>query len=78
MSGVKDFEWINKHYPELQKKYPNMYIAVKDGRVLAADKEYGKMYDEAVKKAEDFITDYIFSGEPFVLEAEVQNLRASV
>ncbi len=64
---VQDFEWINKNYPMLQAKYPNMYIAVKNGKVISANKEFGKAYEEAKKAGNDFVTDYILSGEPFVL-----------
>ncbi len=65
--SAKDFEWINKNYPMLQAKYPKMYVAVKDGKVVSANKEFGKAYEEAKKKAgEDFVTDYILSGEPVV------------
>ena len=71
---TKDYEWINSNYSILQAKYPNMYVAVKDGKVISADKEFGKAYEEAKKKVgEDFITDYILSGEPFVFA----NLRDS-
>jgi hypothetical protein len=60
-SVIKDFKWLNSHYSELQKIYPNMYVAVKDV------KEFGKVYDEARKKGENFIMDYILSGDLFVL-----------
>jgi hypothetical protein len=66
--NMKDYEWINKNYPMLQAKYPNMYVAIKDGKVISANKEFGKTYEEAKNKVgEDFITDYILSGEPVVL-----------
>jgi hypothetical protein len=66
--SAKDFEWINKNYPMLQEKFPNMYMAVKDGKVITSNKEFGKVYEEARKKVgEDFVTDYILSGEPFLL-----------
>jgi hypothetical protein len=49
-----------------------MYIAVRDGKVIAYGKEFGKVYDEAKGKVGgDFTIDYILSGEPFVLMAEV-------
>lgn len=74
MGDVRDFLWINEHYGELQKKYPSMYIAVKDAKVLAAGKEFDAVYDEAKKRVgRGFVTDYIFSGEPFVLEAELRD-----
>jgi hypothetical protein len=70
--AIEDFEWLNTHYSELQKAYPNMYIAVRDGKVIAYGKEFGKVYDEAKGKVGgDFTIDYILSGEPFVLMAEV-------
>jgi hypothetical protein len=75
MSRGKDFEWISKHYGELQEKYPNMYIAVKDGKVLAADREYGKAREMASKKSSYFATAYVLSGEPFVLTPLIQNRR---
>jgi len=72
MAGVKDFEWIDGHYVELQRRYPNMYIAVSNRKVLAAGKEFGKVYDEAVQKVgKGFVTDYIYSGEPSVLETHL-------
>ncbi|MCP8309010.1 MAG: hypothetical protein H3Z54_10015 [archaeon] len=75
MAQVEDFEWINEHYAELQKKYPNMYVAVKDGIVLSADKEFDKVYDEAMRKVgRVFVTGYVLSGEPFVLDVKKRNL----
>jgi hypothetical protein len=73
MSGIiKDFEWLNSHYSELQKIYPNMYVAVKDGKVVAYGKEFGKVHDEARKKVgENFIMDYILSGDLFVLKVKL-------
>jgi len=73
MSGVvKDLEWLNAHYSELQKAYPNMYVAVKDGKVVAYGKDFGKVYDEAREKVgEGFIVGYILSGEPFILKADL-------
>jgi hypothetical protein len=67
--AVKDFEWLNSHYFELQKTYPNMYVAVRDGKVVAYGREFGKVYDEARDGAgEEFMIDYILSGGPFVLK----------
>ena len=71
---VKDFEWLNAHYSELQERYPRMYVAVKDGKVVAYGREFGKVYDEAREKVgEGFIVGYILSGEPFVLKADLQD-----
>jgi len=72
--AVKDFEWLNSRYPELQKAYPNMYVAVKDGKVVAYGKEFGRVYEEARDIiGEDFMIDYILSGEPFVLKVKLQD-----
>jgi len=69
MSGSKDFQWINKNYGSLQSKYPSMYVAVKDGKVISANKDFGKVYQEAKKKVgEPFVTEYMLSGEPFVFK----------
>lgn len=65
MSVKNDFEWINKNYTSLQAKYPNMYVAVKDGKVISANREFGKTYHGAKKKTDHFATDFIMSGEPF-------------
>ena len=51
-----------------------MYVAVKDGGVVAYGREFGKVYDEARKRVgEVFMIDYILSGEPFVLKVELQD-----
>jgi len=72
--AVKDFEWLNSHYSELQRAYPNMYEVVKDGKVVAYGKEFGKVYEEARNTiGEDFMIDYVLSGEPFVLKAKLQD-----
>jgi len=43
-----------------------MYVAVKDQKVVAYGKEFGRVYDEAKEKVgEEFIIDYILSDEPF-------------
>ena len=77
--AIKDFEWLNAHYSELQKAYPNMYVAVKEGKVVAYGKDFGKVYDEAKEKVgEDFMIDYILSGEPFVLEVKLQGNRSKL
>lgn len=67
MSDSSDFQWINDNYASLQTMYPNTYVAVKDGKVISANKEFGKTYQEAKKKTDSFATDFIISGEPFVI-----------
>ena len=68
LSTTQDFNWITQRYPELQKKYPSRYIAVKNGKVVASGREFGMVYDAAVRRVKkDFVTGYILSGELFVL-----------
>jgi hypothetical protein len=67
MNQSADFQWINRNYASLQAKYPNMYVAVKNGQVISANRDFGKTYNEAKKKTDDFATDFIMSGEPVVL-----------
>lgn len=70
--AIKDFEWLNSNYPKLQEKYPSMYVAIKNGKVIAYGKEFGKVYDEAKRKVgEEFLIGYILSGEPFVLKVNL-------
>lgn len=72
LSVADDFEWLSSRYAELQRQYPNMYIAVKGGRVIACGKEFGKVYDEAkAKVGEVFLIEYILSDEPFVLKTNL-------
>lgn len=75
MAVTRDFSWITKRYPELQRKYPSQYVAVKNGRVISHGREFGKVYDAAIRKAKkEFVTGYILSGEPFVLNSRLQYL----
>jgi len=68
LSTTQDFNWITQRYPELQKKYPSRYIAVKNGKVVASGREFGKVYDAALRRVKkDFVTGHILSGKPFVL-----------
>src|SRR5437870_10453465 len=73
MAVTQDFNWITQRYPELQRKYPSRYIAVKNGKVVASGRDFGKVYDAAVRRVKkDFVTGYILSGEPFVLDTRLQ------
>ena len=75
MAVTRDFNWITKRYPELQRKYPKQYVAVKNGKVISHGCDSGKVYDAAIRKAKkEFVTGYILSGEPFVLNAPLQYL----
>ncbi len=79
MSTTRDYKWITRRYAELQRKYPNRYVAVKDGKVVASGRQFGKVYDAATRRAKkDFVTGYILSGEPFVPNTRVQCLADRV
>jgi hypothetical protein len=72
MAVTQDFNWITKRYPELQRRYPSQYVAVKNRRVIAHGRDFGKVYDAALRRVKkDFVTGYILSGDPFVLDTLV-------
>lgn len=64
---AQDVKWIREHAQELQVKYPNMYIAVYKGKVIASDREFGKVCEEAKRYGEGAIMKYVFSGDLVVL-----------
>jgi len=61
---IEDLKWIGEHYSDLQSRYPDMYIAVKDGKVLAAGRKFGEVYDKAKKVMgeKNFVIDYMLTG----------------
>jgi len=60
---IEDLKWIGEHYSELQRKYPDMYIAVKDGKVIAVGRKFGEVYNKAKKLAgeKNFAIDYMLT-----------------
>lgn len=76
---LDDLKWIRGRYSELHKKYSDMYIAVKDGKVIAAGKKFGEVYDKAKKIVgdESFAIDYMLTGGVLV-QAYLQVLRHPV
>jgi hypothetical protein len=55
---VDDFEWIQSHLDELGAAYPDEWIAVHKGRVLAADRDLGKV--ETAAQAQVSATDIAY------------------
>ena len=51
----------------MQKKYPDMFIAVSHEHVIAFSKDYGKVRMVAKEKTKDFAIDFIESGDLLVL-----------
>ena len=45
----RDRQWIHDNYAELSITYADMWIAVRDERVLAADPDLGVVHDAARK-----------------------------
>jgi len=76
---IEDLKWIGEHYLELQRKYPDMYIAVKDGKVIAVGRKFGEVYNKAKKLAgeKNFAIDYMLTGG-VLGQAYIQILRSPV
>jgi len=76
---IEDLKWIGEHYSELQRKYPDMYIAVKDGKVIVVGRKFGEVYDKAKKIVgeEDFAIDYMLTGG-VLGQTYIQVLRSPV
>ena len=64
---AQDIKWLRRHSQELQEKYPDMYVAVCDGKVIVSDKDLKKVYDKARPYGEKAIIKYVPSGDLFVL-----------
>lgn len=52
MNADPDYVWLVEH-PEVLERYVGQWIAVKDGRVIASGKEFGRVASEAKKVASD-------------------------
>jgi len=64
---VDDIKWLRAHSQELQDRYPNMYVAVYKGRIIAADKNFGKVYEKAKPYGDKALIEFVFSGDLIVL-----------
>ena len=79
MAIARDFNWIGERYPQLQRKYPDQYVAIKDGRVVSHGRDIKRVYETAKRKVgKGFVTEYILSGQPFVLDIMIRCLSAGV
>ena len=76
---LEDIKWIRSHHSELQKKYSDMYVAVKDGKIIAVGRRFCEVYDKAKKVARDenFAIDYMLTGG-VLGQTYLQLLRHSV
>ncbi len=63
-SEVEDWRWIDEHMTDLVHRYPDQWVAVQNGVVLAA----GAAMDEVARAAEtkcqsyDIVLEFIHSG----------------
>jgi hypothetical protein len=57
----KNSEWIADEREKLRRKYPNMYIAVRNRKVIAKNKNLSLLLSEMekLKENEDIVIDYI-------------------
>ncbi len=79
MAIARDFKWIGDKYSEFQRRYPDQYVAIKDGKVISHGKDIRRVYATARRKVgKSFVTEYILSGQPFILNVVLQRLSASV
>jgi len=48
-----DREWADKHYSELQKKYPNKRVAILNKKVVGVSDDTGNFLEKAKKKTKE-------------------------
>ncbi|MEM5869594.1 MAG: DUF5678 domain-containing protein [Candidatus Aenigmatarchaeota archaeon] len=56
----KNDELVRKNYEELQKKYKNEFIAIKNGKVIDHDTEIEKLRDRLKTKEKDLTTILVY------------------
>ena len=71
MGRIRGSDWIGEHYIELQRKYPRMYVAVKDGKVVS----YGESLSNVLRETRnvDCTIELIQSGELFAYQAHLRS-----
>jgi len=57
---------IREQYIELQKRYPDKWVAISENKVIASGDSFGKVKAEAKQKAKVYVMEYILSGDLFV------------
>jgi hypothetical protein len=57
---AEDMKWMREHARELRSKYPDMYVAVYEDGVVAADKDLKKVYEKAQPFGDRAIIKYFF------------------
>ena len=56
----RDKDWAYANHAALEREYPNQWVAVVDGRVVAAGKDLGKVRSEAARVTDRFDIAIIF------------------
>ncbi|MFQ6071716.1 MAG: DUF5678 domain-containing protein [Methanosarcinales archaeon] len=65
----KDKEWVFSHYSELMQKYPNLWVAIVDEKIVSAGEDLRTVREDAKKKTSKKHIPLIFiEGEFSVLE----------
>ena len=70
-TSEKNEEWFNAHLDELREKYENMFLAIKDQKVVAVSMKIEDLLNDLKVKNEDldlvFITSILPKGIAFIL-----------
>ncbi len=63
-SEIDDWRWVDEHMPELVRRYPDKWIAVHGGSVLAAGADLGDVAATAKRQcdSDDLVFEFIHSG----------------
>lgn len=60
----KNWKWFSDHYDQLEKKYPDKVVAIKDQKVIAVSAKVEDLLDELKAKKEDIGSVYMGSIPP--------------
>ena len=75
---IDDIRWVDENYIDLQKKYPNKYIVVKNREVKVAADTFNTAYERAIQilgAETNFTVERIEIGDLFAYNFEFQNKR---
>lgn len=53
LDGQRDNEWLEENRPVLEEKYKDMYVAVKDCKVLASGRDVESVIKKVAQKGVD-------------------------
>ena len=55
----KDLDWFSSHLAGLQEKYANRFVAVKEGKIIAAEESMEKIINALERKKENPATTFV-------------------